>query len=372
MTFVMVIPANLWGLLAGDWEGANRCARRFLFSGVAVLIHAICAVRYANHLRGYMRAFPILRIGLVGCGAFGESHLTAYAGIPFIEVTAVTDLVVDRACKVAERYGVSRVAKDFGELCALKDVDAVSVVTTEDQHLEAVLAALENGKHVFVEKSMTTRLVDAEKMLAAARKTGLILMVGHILHFETKYATVKEQLDSGRLGRVLSIYTRRSRPKWQGKIYKCTHLVLETAVHDIDTLLWYTGQKVKSVRAYDVSIALGEGADLTWAILRFENGTLGALETMWLPPDKTPYLDDFLQVVTDPGVANIDILNSGLTIWRDEGAEIPDACYEPPLYGSAYGALREELSYFALCALGGNPPCSLPKTGWRRCACPWL
>jgi predicted dehydrogenase len=264
-----------------------------------------------------MPEFHKLRIGLVGCGAFGESHLTAIASIPFVEVTAVTDLDADRSHKVA---------------------------------------ALENGKHVFVEKPMATRLADAEKMLAAARKTGLILMVGHILRFETKYATVKEQLDSGRLGRILSIYTRRNRPKWQGTIYKRTPLVLETAVHDIDTMLWYTGKKVKSVRGYDVSVEPGGGADLTWAILRFENGTLGVLETMWLLPDKTPFLDDFLQVVTTSGVANIDILNSGLTIWRADGVEIPDVSYEPRIRGSAYGALREEISYFALCVLEGRKP----------------
>jgi predicted dehydrogenase len=295
-------------------------------------------------------------MGLVGCGAFGESHLTAFASIPFVEVTAVADLVADRSCKLAERFGISRVVKDFRELCALNDVDAVSVVTTEDQHLEPVLAALENGKHVFVEKPMATRLGDAEKMLAAARKTGLILMVGHILRFETKYAMVKEQLDSGRLGQILSIYTRRNRPKWQATIYKRTPLVLETAVHDIDTMLWYTGKKVKSVRGYDVSVAPGGGADLTWAILRFENGTLGVLETMWLLPDKTPFLDDFLQVVTTSGVAKIDMLNSGLTICRDDGLEIPDVSYEPRIRGSAYGALREELSYFALCVLEGRKP----------------
>jgi predicted dehydrogenase len=303
-----------------------------------------------------MPEFPKLRIGLVGCGAFGESHLTAIASIPFAEVTVVTDLDADRSRRVAECYGVSRVAKDFRELCALNDVDAVSVVTTEDQHLAPVLAALENGKHVFVEKPMATRLADAQKMLAAARKTGLILMPGHILRFETKYATVKEQLDSGRLGRVLSLYTRRNRPKWQGTIYKRSPLVLETAIHDIDAMLWYTGRKVKSVRGYDVSVEPGGGADLTWAILRFEDGILGVLETMWLLPDKTPFLDDFLQVVATSGVLNIDMLNSGLTIWRDEGAEIPDVCYEPRLRGSAYGALREELSYFALCVLEGRKP----------------
>jgi UDP-N-acetylglucosamine 3-dehydrogenase len=282
--------------------------------------------------------------------------LTAIASIPFVEVTAVTDLDADRSRKVAQRYGVSRVAKDFRELCALKDVDAVSVVTTEDRHLDPVLAALENGKHVFVEKPMATRLSDAEKMLGAARKAGLTLMPGHILRFETKYATVKEQLDSGSLGKIVSIYTRRNRPKWQGRIYKRTPLVLETAIHDIDAMLWYMGKKVKLVRAYDVSVEPGGGADLTWAILRFEDGTLGVLETTWLLPDKTPFLDDFLQVVTTSGVANIDMLNSGLTIWREDGVENPDVCYEPRMRGSAYGALREELSYFALSVLEGRKP----------------
>jgi predicted dehydrogenase len=303
-----------------------------------------------------MPAFAKLRIGMVGCGAFGESHLTAMAGIPFVEVTAVTDLDAERSRKVAERYGVARVATDFRELCAMKDVDAVSVVTPESQHLEPVLAALENGKHVFVEKPIATRLADAEKMLAAARKTDLILMPGHILRFETKYALVKEQLETGRLGRVLSIYTRRNRPRSQGHYYRRTPLALMAAIHDIDVMLWYSGQKVKSVRAYDVSAGEGGGAELTWGILRFADGTLGVSESTWLLPDKTPFPDDFLQVVTTSGVASIDILNSGLTIWHDDGAEVPDVSYEPRLRGSSYGALREELSYFALCVLERRKP----------------
>lgn len=297
-----------------------------------------------------------LRIGLVGCGAFGESHLITFAGIPYVRVTAVTDLVADRAHKAAARYKVPKVARDFNELCALEDVDAVSVVTTEDQHLGPVLAALENGKHVFVEKPIATRLSDAERMLAAARRTGLILMPGHILRFETKYVSVKERLDSGRLGRIISFYARRNRPKWQGAIYKRTPIVLETAINDIDIMLWYSGKKVDSVRAYSVSLEAGKGADLMWAVLRFEDGALGVMETMWLLPDKTPFLDDYLQVVTTSGVANLDVLNSGLLICREDGVEIPDVSYEPRLRGSAYGALREELTYFAQCAMRGQQP----------------
>jgi UDP-N-acetylglucosamine 3-dehydrogenase len=297
-----------------------------------------------------------LRIGVIGCGAFGESHLATFAGIPFAEVTVVTDIDQERAHKLASRYGVPRVSKDFQELCSLPDLDAVSVVTTEDQHLEPVLAALRHEKHVFVEKPLATRLTDAEKMLEAARKTGLILMPGHILRFENRYATVKEQLQSGRLGRILSIYAKRNRPKWQGSIYKRTPLVLETSIHDLDAMLWFTGKKVRSVRSYDMSVEPGKGADLTCATLKFEDGALGLLQTMWLLPNKTPFLDDSMQIVATSGVANIDMLQSGLTIWHEDGAEIPDVSYEPRLRGTVFGALREELSHFALCALEGRTP----------------
>jgi UDP-N-acetylglucosamine 3-dehydrogenase len=142
-----------------------------------------------------------LRIGLVGCGLFGESHLAALRGIPYATVVALTDLDEERARSVAARFNVPRVAKDYRELCSLDEVEAVSVVTTEDRHLSPVLAAFVNGKHVFVEKPMATTVEDAQAMVDASRETGLILMPGHVCRFETKYATVKEQLTAGRLGR---------------------------------------------------------------------------------------------------------------------------------------------------------------------------
>src|SRR5690349_22596008 len=98
--------------------------------------------------------FPELRVGLVGCGSFGESHLAGFAGIPYARVTTVTDVVPEKARRLAERYRVPAIAKDFRELANSPEVDAVSVVTTEDQHLEPVLAALEAGKNVFVEKPL--------------------------------------------------------------------------------------------------------------------------------------------------------------------------------------------------------------------------
>lgn len=202
---------------------------------------------------------------------------------------------------------------------------------------------------------MATKVEDAERMVAAARKAGLIFMPGHVCRFETKYATVKEQLATRRLGRIVSITARQNRPKALASTYKRTHQLLVCSVHDIDIILWYTGEKVKRVRGYEVELEKGSGADLSWGILEFEGGSLGFVQTMWLLPDKAQLLDDEMQVITTRGVANICI-HSGVSLWLEEGQEIPEVSYEPRLRGSVFGALREELSYFALCVLEGTHP----------------
>lgn len=296
-----------------------------------------------------------LRIGLVGCGQFGESHLATIAGIPYAEVVAVADVNSERAAEIASRYHIRNVTTDFRELCTLKEVDAVHVVTSEDQHVEPVLAAFENRKHVFVEKPMATKVEDAEKMIRAARKAGLIFMPGHVCRFESKYAAVKEQLSRQRLGRIISMTARQNRPKGMASAYKRTHQLLVCSVHEIDIMLWYTGATVRRVRGYQVDLQKGGGADLSWGILEFEGGALGFVQTMWLLPDKLRLLDDGMQVITDSGVANINI-HSGLDLWLEDGPEIPDISYELRVRGSVFGALREELSYFALCVLRGVQP----------------
>jgi UDP-N-acetylglucosamine 3-dehydrogenase len=256
----------------------------------------------------------------------------------------------ERTRGVAERHNVANVCSDYQELIARPDIDAVTVVTTEDQHLVPVLAALERGKHVFVEKPMTTNAEDAEKMVESAAKSGSTLVPGHLLRFESRYATVKEQLESGNLGRILSLYARRNRAKLQGRIYKRTPLVLETAIYDIDTLLWYVGERVKSVRPWEGAAETGSGPDFG-GTLHFEGGAVGVFQTSSLLPNKTPFLDDYMQVLGWSGVANVDILNSGLSFWTEDGAQLPDVGYEPRISGAAKGALREELMHFALCCL---------------------
>lgn len=298
-----------------------------------------------------------LRVGLVGCGAFGASHAAAFSGIPFTEVVAVADTRVERAQELAARYGIRRVCRNAEELCALPEVEAVSVVTTEDQHLAPVLTAIDHGKPVLVEKPLATRLGDAVKMVETARQADVILMPGHILRFETRYALVKEKLDGGELGRVVSIQTRRNRSKEAHQKYARAHPFLVTAIHDLDLLLWYSSSTAHRVRGYQRNVMGGPNPELAWGIIEFANGVIGFIESTWLTPERAGiYSNDRLHLIGTRGVADLDLVDGGLSFWLDEGYSVPDVSYEPRIHGAVGGALAAELAYFAACIVKGEAP----------------
>jgi UDP-N-acetylglucosamine 3-dehydrogenase len=298
-----------------------------------------------------------VRIGLIGSGLFGESHLQAFRAVRSAEVVAVYDLDRERAEQMAREFDIPAVCNSAAELCSIPELDAVDVVTPEHAHLDPVIRALENGKHVFVEKPLALNLEECKRMIAVADSTRRILMVGQVLRFETKYAMLKDEIAAGRLGKVVSMHARRNRPKSLLPRYGRTHPALENCIHDIDLMHWYTQSRVKRVRGYGRSATGGRHHDTFWGVLEFESGAIGVVETIWLiPPSAGVMLDDALQVVGDKGVANIRLLPASFDLWRDAGPETPDIGYDPRVAASARGALREELAYFCDCVRDNRAP----------------
>lgn len=298
-----------------------------------------------------------IRIGMIGCGLFGESHLFAYKAIPGAKVTAVYDPVRERAEQLARAFDVSQVATSLGELCHAEAVDAVDVVAPEELHLEPVMAALAAGKDVFVEKPLATDLDHCEQMIRAAAGSGRILIPGHILRFETKCALLKQEVDSGRLGKIVSMHARRNRPSFLLDRYGRTHPAFENCIHDIDLMLWYLGKRVRRVRGFGRRATGRKHPDAFWGVLEFEGDALGVVETIWLLPRQAGVLlDDSFQIVGDRGVGNLSLFPGSLTFWREDGFETPDSGYDPRLRGTAVGALRDELMYFCDCVREGRRP----------------
>lgn len=298
-----------------------------------------------------------VQIGIIGAGAFGESHIVAYKSLPHVNLAAVCDANPARAREMADRFHIPRSYTDYNQLLDETPLDAVSICTPEEAHLAPAVAALRAGKHVLIEKPIATRLDDARQMIAAAQQANVFLMPGHILRFETRHALVRDMIVAGELGQIVSITARRNRPKWLARTYLRTSGVLETSIHDIDLLLWYIQDRVKRVYAVARSVSSYPNPDATWALLEFQNGAVASIENLWLNPDHGGIgTNDAMQVTGTRGIANIDFVNAGLSIWRETGYLAPDISHEPRVRGEMFGALKEELAYFTRCILEHRPP----------------
>jgi UDP-N-acetylglucosamine 3-dehydrogenase len=257
---------------------------------------------------------------------------------------------------LAKEFGIAKICNSLQEICSLPDLQAIDVVTPEGLHAESVLRAFASDKHVFVEKPLALDLKQCKQMIDAAEAANRVLMVGHLLRFETKYAIVKDEIAAGRLGKVVSLYARRNRPKSLLPRYGRTHPALENCIHDIDLMLWYTQSRAIRVRGFGRSATGGHNHDTFWGVIEFESGAIGVVETIWLiPPSAGIMLDDALEVIGDQGVANIRLIPGSLEFWHESGRNTPDIGYDPRVGGVATGALREELANFCEGVANGRP-----------------
>ena len=299
-----------------------------------------------------------IRVGVIGVGAFGEVHVATYQSLPEVEIVAISDSRPERLKEVGEKYHIKGRHLDCRELCARQDIELISVVTQESAHLAPVLAAVKERKHVILEKPIATSVEDGEQMIAAATKAGVFLMVGHILRFENKYATVKHWISEGRLGKVVSMHARRNRPKKLYKIYgDRIHGILVNSIHDIDVCLWYAGAPVAKVRAFTRNIQGGGNPDVNWSFIEFSNGAVACIESHWLIPDESLIVtNDALQVIGTRAVADLHLIPSELALWSDERSEPVNVSYDAWFHGRVRGAMKEEISYFVDCVRSGKRP----------------
>src|ERR1041384_1141255 len=153
-----------------------------------------------------------VRFGVIGLGRFGEVHCDALSQLPQAELHAVCTRSETRLEEMAQRFNVPYTYTSYDELLKDHDVDAVCVVTMWDQHAAPAIASLKAGKHVFIEKPMASTVSDCEAIIRASQTAARFCMVGHICRFNPRYAAAKQEIDSGAIGNIVSMYARRNIP----------------------------------------------------------------------------------------------------------------------------------------------------------------
>jgi predicted dehydrogenase len=223
--------------------------------------------------------------------------------------------------------------------------------------LQPTLLALQAGKHVIVEKPITTDPEEARQILAASRKYDRYAMPGHLLRFEPKYAEIKQIIENGQIGKPTSIYLKRSRENGLFAIYQRTHTVYELMIHDLDQAIWYAGSKVKKVYATGRSVTGSKTPEILWAQLQFESGTVAVLHSNWMTPDAAGIaINDYTEVIGEKGTVHFDTNLAGVQVWTGSGRATTDVSIHHRQNGRVIGCLAEQLNYVGQCILYGRNP----------------
>ena len=203
----------------------------------------------------------MLKVGVLGAGHLGKIHLRLLNQSSKYELVGFYDPFEENAKKVAAEFGY----KKFDTIESLiQEVDVVDIVTPTLSHYECAVAAIEAGKHVFLEKPISNTVEEAEKIIALAQKHNVKGQVGHVERFNPAFQAVKNKIEN-----PMFIETHRLaefNPRGTD-----VPVVLDLMIHDIDAILSVVRSKVKSVNASGVAV-ISDSPDIANARIEFENG----------------------------------------------------------------------------------------------------
>ena len=225
----------------------------------------------------------MVRVAVVGAGAWGINHVRAFARAPGAELVMVCDISAS-ACERAQAIAPQvRLTGDLGQVLAAADVDAVVLATPAKEHSEQARMALNAGKHVLVEKPLALDASDAHAVVSAAETHKRTLMVGHLMLFHPAVERLKAIIDIGELGRIFYIYAVRVN---LGRVRQDENALWSLAPHDVSMIEYLLSDEPESVSARGGIYLQSRIEDVVFVNLRFRSGGSAQIQVSWLDPRK--------------------------------------------------------------------------------------
>ncbi|GIX07470.1 MAG: hypothetical protein KatS3mg115_1873 [Candidatus Poribacteria bacterium] len=199
-----------------------------------------------------------VRIGLVGCGGISRAHARGLRalGPEWAKVVLCCDLDPDRARLRAEELDAEAFTTDWDEVFDHPEIEAVDLCLPHHLHAEAAIAAAQAGKHILIEKPLARTLEEADRILNAVQRSGVLLMVAFVERFEADHQRAKELLDAGAIGRPMLVRVDHNQnlllppDSWIRSAELLGGGALASAgCHRLDLLRWWLGE-VDSVFAW--------------------------------------------------------------------------------------------------------------------------
>lgn len=284
-----------------------------------------------------------MRIALVGAGGWGKNHARVLSQMGVL--CGICDSDAERGSEFARTYSVPY-HSSLNDMIGKNEFDGAVVATPTTTHFEIARSLITAGKHVFVEKPITYRSDDGQKLIDLAEKAGTVLTCGYIERFNPVVNMVKSRLDEKRYGDLIMLEFHRENR--MPPSIRDTGIIHDTAVHDIDTANWLFSEMPNVVFARAGSIK-HEYEDVASIMLGYKNQRTAIISANWVTPKK---VRTFSAVCTD-AIITSDFISQEARIEMKHETVIPSNPGQEPLL--------LELQGFADAAAGRSKPVVSPQ-----------
>lgn len=307
-------------------------------------------------------------IAVVGLGYWGPNLLRNLYESSAATAAVACDQRPEALDRVARRYPGVRGTTSFQDVLADPEIEAVAIATPIATHFPLAKAALDAGKHVFVEKPLAASLAEAAELVRMADERGLVLMPGHTFLYSPPVEMIRDLIASGELGDVYFVSTSRVN---LGLHQSDASVVWDLAPHDFSILAYWLGQTPSYVTALSRGCVIPDTPDVAFINLEYGSGTIAHVEIAWLAPSKlrrTTIVGSRKMVVyDDTSIEPVRVFDAGVTLPDPESFGEYRLSYRTGDIVSPRVDVVEplflELNDFCQAIRVGTPPRSSPTLG---------
>jgi len=327
---------------------------------------AIAPFDYAD----WKPATNAVRVGIIGYGYWGPNIVRNFHSLESCHVVAICDKSPDALRRAHRAYPGTELTTDFNRVLTSPDIDAIAVITPVWTHFDLAKAALQNGKHVFVEKPLTSTSAQAEELIELAERKNLRVMVDHTFLFSGAVRKIRDIVNAGTLGPLYYFDSTRVN---LGLFQHDVSVIWDLAPHDLSIMDHIIAEKPEAVVATGGRHLNGH-ADMAFVTVYFPGNIVAHINVNWLSPVKVRTTliggKDKMLVWNDLEVdEKIKVYDKGVHITNGEGVYNLLVSYRSgdvwaPKVEQAE-ALKVELGYFIDCVMNDRTPSNDGAAGLR-------
>ncbi|MBT0652918.1 Gfo/Idh/MocA family protein [Geomobilimonas luticola] len=313
----------------------------------------------------------MINLGVIGYGYWGPNVVRNFNGIPNAEVVSICDYQQNALKRAKNIYPKTNIISDCREILFSPRIDAVAIVTPVSTHYDIARQALENGKHIFIEKPFTSSVEQAEKLIELAEKKNLKIMVDHTFLFTGAVKKIKQLIDDGTIG---DLYYFDSTRVNLGLFQKDVNVVWDLAPHDLSIMDYLFNKNAVAVAATGMAHFDNDLENVAYITVYLSGNLIAHINVNWLSPVK-------IRMTMIGGCKKMVVWND---LVSDEKLRVYDRGVEPEDKVSAYPlrvnyrsgdmwapkveqseALKEEAEYFIDCIANDKKPFNDGYSGLR-------